>query len=98
MNIFFLQKYDSNPIISNILKVPTDFLLGLNDVEDNNIDDKKIHKHTGLSDKAIKVLYPQGVKAVTPGQACVLYLNDECIAGGIIEEVYDKNNDKISYI
>ena len=49
-------------------------------------------------DKAIKVLYPQGVKAVTPGQACVLYLNDECIAGGIIEEVYDKNNDKISYI
>ena len=48
--------------------------------------------------KAIKVLYPQGVKAVTPGQACVLYLNDECIAGGIIEEVYDKNNDKISYI
>ena len=49
-------------------------------------------------DKAIKVLYPQGVKAVTPGQACVLYLNDECIACGIIEEVYDKNNDKISYI
>ena len=28
--------------ISNILKVPTDFLLGLNDVEDNNIDDKAI--------------------------------------------------------
>ena len=49
-------------------------------------------------DKAIKVLYPQGVKAVTPGQACVLYLNDECIAGGIIEEIYDKNNNKISYI
>ena len=49
-------------------------------------------------DDSIKVLYPQGVKAVTPGQACVLYLNDECIAGGIIEEVYDKNNDKISYI
>ena len=48
-----LQKLIS---ISNILKVPTDFLLGLNDVEDNNIDDKKIHKHTGLSDKAIKVL------------------------------------------
>ena len=49
-------------------------------------------------DDSIKVLYPQGVKAVTPGQACVLYLNDECIAGGIIEEIYDKNNNKISYI
>ena len=49
-------------------------------------------------DDSINVLYPQGVKAVTPGQACVLYLNDECIAGGIIEEIYDKNNNKISYI
>ena len=49
-------------------------------------------------DDSIKVLYPQGVKAVTPGQACVLYLNDECIAGGRIEEIYDKNNNKISYI
>lgn len=49
-------------------------------------------------ENAIKVFYPQGVKAVTPGQACVLYLNDECILGGIIEEIYDENNNKISYI
>lgn len=42
--------------ISKVLNVPTDFLLGLNDVTDNNIDDKKIHKRTGLSDKSIKVL------------------------------------------
>ena len=51
-----------------------------------------------LDDGNIKVYYPQGVKAVTPGQACVLYLNDECIAGGIIEEIYDSSNVKISYL
>ena len=51
-----------------------------------------------LDDNNILVKYPQGVKAVTPGQACVLYLNDECILGGIIEEVYDESNNKISYV
>ena len=48
-----LQKLIS---ISKVLNVPTDFLLGLNDVTDNDIEDKKIHKRTGLSDTAIKVL------------------------------------------
>lgn len=48
-----LQKLIS---ISKVLNVPTDFLLGISDVEDNNIEDKKIHKHTGLSGKSIKVL------------------------------------------
>ena len=51
-----------------------------------------------LNDGNLKVYYPQGVKAVTPGQACVLYLNDECIAGGIIEEIYDSSNVKILYL
>ena len=48
-----LQKLIS---ISKVLNVPTDFLLGLNDVTDNDIEDKKIHKRTGLSDTAIQVL------------------------------------------
>lgn len=37
------------------------------------------------------------VKAVTPGQLCVLYLGDECIGSGIIKDVY-KNNEKIWYL
>ena len=45
----------------------------------------------------IKVNYPNGVKSVTPGQACVLYDNDECIGSGIIKEVY-KNGEKIKYL
>ena len=44
----------------------------------------------------IKVKY-NNVKAVTPGQACVLYLEDECIGGGFIKEVR-KNNEKIWYL
>lgn len=45
----------------------------------------------------ILVKYPQGVKSVTPGQACVFYKNEECIGGGIIKEVL-KNNQKLWYL
>ena len=38
-----------------------------------------------------------GVKRVTPGQACVLYKDDQCLGGGIIKEVR-KNNKKLWYI
>ena len=44
----------------------------------------------------IKVKY-NNVKSVTPGQLCVLYLDDECIGSGIIKEVY-KNNEKLWYL
>lgn len=39
----------------------------------------------------------QGIKAVTPGQACVFYDKEKCIGGGIIEEVR-KNNEKLWYL
>ena len=38
-----------------------------------------------------------GASSVTPGQACVLYLEDKCIGGGIIDEV-KKNNKKLWYL
>jgi len=37
------------------------------------------------------------VKAVTPGQACVLYDGEQCLGGGIIKEVR-KNNKKLWYL
>jgi len=52
---------------------------------------------TWLNDGNILVSYPQGVKSVTPGQACVFYLNEECLGGGIIKEVR-KNNQKLWYL
>ena len=50
-----------------------------------------------LEDNKVLVKYPQGIKSVTPGQACVFYLEDECLGGGIIKEVR-KNNEKLWYL
>ncbi len=50
-----------------------------------------------LNDKEILVKYPQGVKRVTPGQACVLYDGEECLGGGIIK-IVRKDNEKIWYV
>lgn len=50
-----------------------------------------------LDNNEIKVLYPEGVKSVTPGQACVLYDGDECLGCGFIKEVR-KNNEKLWYL
>ncbi len=52
---------------------------------------------TFLENNEILVSYPQQVKAVTPGQACVFYLEEECLGGGIIKEVR-KNNQKLWYL
>lgn len=49
-----------------------------------------------LADEII-VKYPQGVKSVTPGQACVFYEDEECLGGGIIKEVR-KNGKKLWHL
>ncbi len=40
-----------------------------------------------LENGNILVKYPGGAKAVTPGQACVLYLGEECLGCGFIKSV-----------
>lgn len=50
-----------------------------------------------LENNQIMVKYPGLAKAVTPGQACVLYLGEECLGSGIIKEIY-KNDQKLWYI
>ena len=42
------------------------------------------------------VLYPQGIKSVTPGQEAVFYLDGVCLGGGTIDKVY-RNNKQIIY-
>ena len=41
-----------------------------------------------LDDNKIQVFYPEGSRAVTPGQACVIYDGDICLGGALIDEVY----------
>lgn len=43
-----------------------------------------------LNDKSVEVFFEQGIKAVTPGQACAFYNDDECLGGGIIKTVNKK--------
>ena len=50
-----------------------------------------------LDNNEISVKYPNLAKAVTPGQACVLYLGEECLGSGIIKEVR-RNNEKLWYL
>lgn len=48
-------------------------------------------------DNQVIVKYPNRAKSVTPGQACVLYLGDECIGSGIVNEVR-KDGKKLWYL
>lgn len=49
-----------------------------------------------LKDNKIKVIYPEGCRAVTPGQAVVIYDGEICLGGAIIDEVY-YNNERRKY-
>lgn len=50
-----------------------------------------------LDNNEIKVKYKTRAKSVTPGQACVLYLGEECLGCGFIKEIY-KNGNKLWYL
>lgn len=49
-----------------------------------------------LDEQTLKVSYPQGVRAVTPGQAAAFYEDEVCVGGGFIDTVY-KDGKKRSY-
>lgn len=50
-------------------------------------------KHVG---KELLITFLEDVRAVTPGQACVIYQGERCLGGGFIKEVY-KNKEKRKY-
>ena len=41
-----------------------------------------------LNEDTIEVSYPQGIKAVTPGQVCAFYQNEVCLGAGFIDQVF----------
>lgn len=54
-------------------------------------EDCEILEYEWLSTDKMKVVY-QTTEAVTPGQACVFYMDEICLGGGTIEEVYYDDN------
>lgn len=48
-----------------------------------------------LDDDTLEVTYPQGVRAVTPGQAAAFYEGDVCVGGGFIDRVYMKGTQRL---
>lgn len=49
-----------------------------------------------IDDTTLRVTYPQGVRAVTPGQAAAFYEGDVCVGGGFIDSCY-QDGKKRSY-
>lgn len=44
-----------------------------------------------INNDEIIVRFPQGIKAVVPGQEAVFYLEDVCLGGGIIDQIYQND-------
>ena len=50
-----------------------------------------------ISDNQIKVIFDEPVRAITPGQAVVLYDGEVCLGGATIDEVY-KTEKQLDYM
>ncbi|TSI03263.1 tRNA 2-thiouridine(34) synthase MnmA [Lysinibacillus sp. BW-2-10] len=50
-----------------------------------------------FEDGTARITFVEPVRAITPGQAVVLYDGDECLGGGTIDEVF-KNSEKLTYV
>jgi tRNA-specific 2-thiouridylase len=46
---------------------------------------------TSIEGESCTVLFEQPQRAVTPGQSLVIYLDDTCLGGGIIESTFNRN-------
>ena len=102
-NILYISLGEDNDYLISTSCLVTDINY-LGDVKLTNITAKFRYRQKDINvtvewinDSEAIVRYPQGVKSVTPGQACVFYNNDECLGGGIISEVR-KNDKKLWYL
>jgi tRNA-uridine 2-sulfurtransferase len=59
-------------------------------------EDHKVTVRLLEGDK-VQVMFHEPIRAITPGQAAVFYLGDECLGGGTIDEVYN-NGERLTYV
>jgi len=92
-NILYVASGDENKYLFTTCAIIEDFNF-LTDNKPNNCTCKFRYRQKDIEckveyidEKTIK-LYYDSVKAVTPGQFCVLYDNDLCLGGGIIKETF----------
>nr|WP_295969617.1 tRNA 2-thiouridine(34) synthase MnmA [uncultured Bacillus sp.] len=50
-----------------------------------------------LADNKVKVTFKESIRAVTPGQAVVFYNGDECLGGGIIDQVFN-GHERLTFV
>ena len=60
-------------------------------------NDNDVHLKIIDENKAT-LIYPQKIKAVTPGQEAVFYLNGEMIGGGVIDKTFINGDDVSEYL
>lgn len=91
-NILYVARGDENKYLYSNTAIIEDFNF-LTDLKPEKCTTKFRYRQKDipvnveyLDNNMIKLTY-EGAKAVTPGQFCVLYLNDICLGGGIIKEV-----------
>ncbi len=48
-----------------------------------------------LTNQTLTLSFPTGYKAITPGQGAVLYAGQECLGGGLIDQVYYQGGQRL---
>ena len=91
-NILYVASGDENKYLYSTTAIIENFNF-LTDLKPNKCTTKFRYRQKDikvnveyLDNNEIKLTY-EGAKAVTPGQFCVLYLDEICLGGGIIKEV-----------